>query len=93
MDIIMQALHGVNDPELGVSIVELGLVYDVKLDGKKAHIKMTFTNPMCPLGGFILSKVEEAVREKGYEPKVDLVFDPPWNPDRMSPELKKRFKF
>lgn len=90
---VMDALRKVNDPELGVSIVDLGLIYDVAVEGKKAKVTMTLTTPMCPLGGFMLSNVEDAIRGLGLEPEVDLTFDPPWSPERIAPELKKKFGF
>jgi metal-sulfur cluster biosynthetic enzyme len=89
-DDVMKALALVKDPEIGLSIVEMGLVYGVSVSGKKAKVTMTLTSPMCPLGGLIISEVEAAVRKAGYEPEVELVFDPPWSPDRMSPDLRKK---
>ncbi len=90
---VLEALRDVKDPELGVSIVDLGLVYGVDVDGKNVKVKMALTTPMCPLGGVMLSSVENRLRELGFDPEVELVFDPPWTPERLSPELKKRFKF
>ena len=90
---VKEALREVMDPELGVSIVDLGLVYDMRVEGKKCKVTMTLTTPMCPLGGFILSNVEEKIREQGLEPEIDLTFEPAWTPDRMTPELKKRLGF
>ena len=91
MQEIMEALKEVIDPELGFNIIDLGLVYEVKKEGNKVKVKMTLTTPLCPLGGFVVGSVEEKIRELGFEPEVELVFDPPWTPERMSPELRKRF--
>jgi len=88
---IMEKLKEVIDPELGISIVDLGLIYGVEVEGKKVKVKLTLTTPLCPLGGFVIASVEEKIRELGYEPEVELTFDPPWTPERMSPELKRKF--
>ncbi len=90
---LKQKLKEVIDPELGLNIIDLGLVYGIKVDSGRARITLTLTTPTCPLGAFILGNVEEKIREAGLEPEIDLTFDPPWTPDRMSPELKKRFGF
>jgi metal-sulfur cluster biosynthetic enzyme len=87
---VMKALALVKDPEIGLSIVEMGLIYGVSVSGKKAKVTMTLTSPMCPLGGLIISEAESAVKKTGYEPEVELVFDPSWSPDKMSPDLRKK---
>ncbi len=87
---LREALKTVVDPEVGQNIVDLGLVYDVKVEGKRARVTMTLTTPMCPIGGLLISQVEERLRELGYEPEVELTFEPPWTPERMSPELRKK---
>jgi metal-sulfur cluster biosynthetic enzyme len=88
-----EVLRSVKDPELGVSIVDMGLVYGVEVDGKTAHVTMTLTTPMCPAAGFLVARVEGALRDAGYVPHVDVTFDPPWSPDMMSDELRKKFGF
>ena len=89
---VLDALHGVMDPELGINIVDLGLIYEVKVNGKKVNVKMTFTTPACPLLQYIVSDVEEKVGKiSGVEEVVvSLTWDPPWNPDRISAEGKKQ---
>ncbi|MBS3133538.1 metal-sulfur cluster assembly factor [Candidatus Woesearchaeota archaeon] len=86
----MGRLKKVNDPELGVSIVDLGLVYDVKIDNGMVVVKMTLTSPACPVGPLIIQSVEEAVRKvkqvKGVT--VNIVWEPPWNTDKISEETK-----
>ena len=90
---IWEALKGVIDPELGVSIVDLGLVYDVRHEGGEAEVEMTLTSPGCPLAPVIDKKVREAVAEISEIKSllVELVWDPPWTKEMMSEELKAEF--
>ena len=87
---IVEALKQVMDPELGVDIYSLGLVYDITVDGPTIEIRMTFTSPMCPLGPMIVESVREQVSNvKGVQDvKVEITFDPPWTPDRISDEIR-----
>lgn len=88
---VFRALGGVNDPELPVSIVDLGLIYDVRISGADVGIKMTLTTPGCSMGGMIAGQAEEAVKAAGARNViVQVVWDPPWNPDMMSPEAKAK---
>ena len=86
-DAAYEALHDVIDPELGISIVDLGLIYNVTLKGTTARVTMTTTSPVCPLGGFLSRQVEQRLGElDGIDAvEVTLVNDPPWTPDRLSP--------
>jgi metal-sulfur cluster biosynthetic enzyme len=84
-------LASVLDPELGVSIVDLGLIYNVEVDNHGACvITMTLTTIGCPLFGQIQKEIEDAVMEvEGVEDvTIDLTFDPPWTPDNMSESAK-----
>jgi FeS assembly SUF system protein len=92
---VMKALSKCYDPEIGISIVDLGLVYDVKVDDGKVHVKMTLTTPGCPMHSFMVQDAKEKVKSlKGVkEVKVDLVWDPPWTPERMSKKAKKKLGF
>lgn len=89
-DKIREALKKVIDPELGVSIVDLGLIYDIRYEAGEAEIEMTLTSPGCPLAPVIDSQVREVLKEVPEIQKVtvDLVWDPPWSPDAMSEELR-----
>ena len=89
---VLDSLRSVLDPELGINIVDLGLIYGVKVNGKKVNVKMTFTTPACPLLQYIVSEVEERVGKiNGVEEVVvQLAWDPPWNPDKISAEGKKQ---
>jgi metal-sulfur cluster biosynthetic enzyme len=87
---ILKTLETVMDPELNMSIVDLGLVYGVKIDAKgKVEITMTLTTIGCPLFGLIEQDVHNKLFSSGVkESKVTLTFDPPWSMDRMSPRAR-----
>jgi len=90
--LILTALKHVLDPEIGVNIVDLGLVYEVKVENGDVYITMTMTTPGCPLHESISKGAEEAVRQlPGVENvKVDLVWEPAWTPERMSDWARKQ---
>ena len=87
---ITEALSNVIDPELGLDFVELGLVYDVAIDGGKVDITFTLTTPACPIGPQVSEQMQEFVGElPGVEQVVpNMVFTPPWTPDKMSEDAK-----
>jgi len=79
-----EALAGVIDPELGIDIVELGLVYAVEIDARVVSVTMTLTTPGCPLHDVIVQGVERALaRPGGPRVDVEVVWDPPWDPGRI----------
>lgn len=88
---VLDALRGVIDPEVGLDVVELGLVYGVGVDAGHVQIDLTMTTPACPLGEQIVRDAEERVGAvAGVESvSVDLVWDPPWSPARMSPSARE----
>ncbi len=87
---VRAALKTIMDPELFVSIVDLGLVYAIVIDGGKVHITMTLTTIGCPL----FQTIENDIREKLLalpgvtDIDIELTFNPPWDPSRISPEAK-----
>lgn len=86
---IYDKLSEVIDPELGVNIVDLGLIYEVKVKEKNAYIKMTFTTPACPLINVMLAQVEQKLNEiENADIEVSIVFDPPWTPEKMSDKAR-----
>ena len=90
-DDIIEALKSVFDPEIPVDIYELGLIYKVDLsDDRDVAIEMTLTAPGCPVAGEMPGWVEDAVKkvEGVRSAKAALVFDPPWDPSKMSDEAK-----
>jgi len=82
----MKVLREILDPELGISIVDLGLIYSIKVKGHEVFIEMTLTSPGCPIASEMISDVENAISKlkEVSKVKVDLVFDPPWTLDRIS---------
>ncbi len=87
---ILEALKKVIDPELGLNIVDLGLIYDVQVEGGAVEVTMTLTTPGCPLHMAIARGAETAVRNLPgvASATVHVVWDPPWTPERMSPEAR-----
>jgi metal-sulfur cluster biosynthetic enzyme len=93
---VMEALATVNDPEIpGLSIVDLGLIYGVEVEGGKVDVRMTVTAPGCPMAQFMAQMAKKAVEELDGvdEARVEVVFEPPWTPEMMSDEGKKRLGF
>ena len=89
---VTDALKDVYDPEIPVNIVDLGLVYDVDVDeGSNVSVKMTLTAAGCGMGPFIAQQAEWAVADVDgvNDVSVEVVFEPPWSPDRISEEGKK----
>ena len=89
-DDVVEALHSVEDPELGMDIVELGLFYDTEIDGPRVKILHSLTSMGCPAGPMIHEGIHDAVASlPGVEHvDVELTFDPPWTPDLMSDDAK-----
>ncbi|MEE8326936.1 MAG: SUF system Fe-S cluster assembly protein [candidate division NC10 bacterium] len=88
---IIEALRTVFDPEIPVNIYELGLIYEIKVDPSNVvEIKMTLTSPNCPAAGTLPGEVQEKAKEVPgvTDAKVEVVFDPPWDPSRMSEAAK-----
>jgi metal-sulfur cluster biosynthetic enzyme len=87
---VNEALSNVIDPELGLDFVELGLVYDVQIEGGTVNITFTLTTPACPIGPQVSEQMIEFVGELDDVDEVvpNMVFSPPWSPDRMSEDAK-----
>jgi len=87
---VFEVLRQVEDPELGMDVVDLGLVYEVELDGAKAKVLYSLTSMGCPAGQLIAQDMDRVTREVPGVEEVDLelTFDPPWTPDRMSEDAK-----
>ena len=87
---IIEEIRKIYDPELPVNIYELGLIYDIKIDGSKAEIKMTLTTPNCPVAESLPKEVKEgAMQVEGIDDvDLQLVWDPPWTKDMMSDAAK-----
>ena len=89
-DDVIEALRSVEDPELGMDIVELGLLYDAEVQGPKVKVSYSLTSMGCPAGPLIQQNIEEVVRSMpGVEDvETELTWDPPWTPDKMSEDAK-----
>ena len=87
---IINEIRKIYDPELPVNIYELGLIYDIQVNGNKAEIKMTLTTPNCPVAESLPKEVKEgAMQVEGInDVDLQLVWDPPWNKDMMSDAAK-----
>lgn len=86
-----KALRAVKDPELGLNIIDIGLVYDVTVtDDGVAHVKMTLTSPGCPAGAEITGDVKQTLLDlEGItEVDIEIVWEPYWTPDRMDPRVR-----
>jgi metal-sulfur cluster biosynthetic enzyme len=87
---IRNALKKVKDPELKLDLVTLGLVYDIQVQDTEAKAIITLTTPMCPVAGEIVDQARLAIAKvEGVEKaEVELTFDPPWTPERISPLIR-----
>jgi len=94
-DQVVAAIKTCYDPEIPVNIYELGLIYDILVEGQDVTVIMTLTSPMCPVAGILPGEVEEKVRElDGVESaSVELVWEPQWTPDRMTEEARLELGF
>jgi metal-sulfur cluster biosynthetic enzyme len=89
-DEVVEALRQVEDPELGMDIVDLGLLYDVEVEGPRVKVTHSLTSMGCPVGPLIQEDINRVTRElPGVEDvDVELTWDPPWTPDKMSDDAK-----
>ena len=90
-DKVIDALKEVFDPEIPVNIVDLGLIYDVDINGSDVDVNMTLTAAGCGMGPYIAQQAEWAISELEdvEDVNVDIVFDPPWDPERITEDGKK----
>lgn len=87
-----EALRGVIDPEIGINVVDLGLVYGIEATPKKIAVALTMTTPSCPLGDYLSDLARQAIRAalpEVPEVTIDLVWDPPWSAARMTPAARQ----
>ena len=87
---VRDALKAVKDPELGLDLVVLGLVYDIEVNESDVKATISLTSPLCPVAGQIVEDVRQAIEAvEGVEgAEVELTFDPPWTPERISPLIR-----
>ncbi len=91
---VIEALKTVYDIEIPVNVYDLGLIREIKIDGSKVYIRMTWTSPMCPYGPLMTKMVEDAVRKvDGVEDvQVDVELDPPWTPKELREEGRRQME-
>ena len=89
-DAVREALRQVKDPELDMNVIDLGLVYDVEVDGGEVRVKMTLTSPGCPAGPMITNDAYRIIRGLAGVTDVDIeiVWEPYWTPERMDPKIR-----
>lgn len=88
---VLNSLRSVIDPEVGLNIVDMGLVYKIEISPAEVHVLMTMTSPGCPMSELIIEQAMEILRGRYPEPihlVVELTFEPPWSPALMSEEAK-----
>jgi len=87
---VVKVLRDCYDPEIPINVWDLGLVYDINIDGDKVHVKMTLTAPGCPMHTMISQDVKSKLEsiEGIKQGTVEMVWEPPWSPDKMSEEAK-----
>lgn len=91
---VREALRQVDDPEAGMNVVDLGLVYSVEVTAAAVHVDMTMTSAACPMADLIIERARSviaAVVPEGIAVNVCLVWDPPWTPDKMTGIAKEHF--
>ena len=95
VDQVKLALRKVKDPELSLNIVDLGLVYDIRVEGAVVDIDMSLTSPGCPSGPEIMTEAEQAVRAipEVEDVRVNLVWSPYWTPERIEPRVRAYMGF
>ncbi|SYZ72189.1 MIP18 family protein YitW [Candidatus Zixiibacteriota bacterium] len=89
---VREKIRTVEDPEIGLGVVDLGLIYDIDVtDGRIVTVIMTLTTPACPYGPVLVEQVKEKIKEMPGVEKVDVmvVWDPPWNPEEMASDMAK----
>jgi metal-sulfur cluster biosynthetic enzyme len=94
-DLVKVALRRVKDPEINLNIIDLGLVYDIVVDGRDVRVDMSLTSPGCPSGPEIMGDAERAVQsvEGVGTATINLVWSPPWTPDRIEPRVRAYLGF
>jgi metal-sulfur cluster biosynthetic enzyme len=93
--LITENLKQIYDPEIPMNIVDLGLIYAFEWAGDDVTLKMTLTSPGCPVAGILAEEVKNAIEKvpEVHGAKVDMIWDPPWSPERMSEFAKRQFGY
>ncbi len=91
---VVEALRGVHDPEIPVNVYDLGLVYEIDINGATVDVEMTLTSPTCPIAGQMVTQAENAIEavDDVEQATVELVWDPPWSPEMATDEGKMKLQ-
>lgn len=94
-DAVLEALRGVWDPELGLDVVSLGLVYDIRVDGDDVVVDMTLTTPGCPVSEQLPAEAQAVAQAAVPDARVrvSVVWDPPWTPELLTPAAQEHLGF
>ncbi len=89
---VIEALRNCYDPEIPINVVDLGLIYDIKTTDDSVSITMTLTSPFCPIIDYFVEDVKQKVKEKtgAKDVEIEITFEPPWSPDKMSESAKQQ---
>lgn len=87
-EIILRKINEIQDPDIGIGIVDLGLIYEVQEENDRINIVMTLTTPACPLAGAFEKQVQEKLSDINKNIHITFTFDPPWSMDRISEETR-----
>jgi metal-sulfur cluster biosynthetic enzyme len=92
---IVEKLRTVFDPEIAVNIYDLGLIYELKIDGQEIFVKASLTSPACPVGDYIMAQIDERIREVPGVAKVEveLTFEPPWDLKKVTEEGREQLLY
>ncbi|MFT4311591.1 MAG: metal-sulfur cluster assembly factor [Candidatus Woesearchaeota archaeon] len=85
---VLEQLMQVEDPELGIDIVTLGLIYEVKINKKEVDILMTLTFPGCPFGPMIKQNMTDVLEAYFEKIEINITFDPPWSAEKIDPDIR-----
>ena len=87
---LLDELSEIVDPDLGIGIIDLGLIYDIRIKDRLVEVDMTFTSMGCPAGAYLYDEIKQRLGEVDGvdEVTLNIVWDPPWSPDRVNPEVR-----
>lgn len=91
---VLKVLKNIIDPELGINIIDLGLIYNISINQKDNTIKilMTLTTPSCPFNEYLLAQIQEELKKLKFKKiNIQLTFDPIWTPARISKQIKDKY--
>ncbi|MFT4262108.1 MAG: metal-sulfur cluster assembly factor [Nocardioides sp.] len=89
---VSEAMKDVVDPELGINVVDLGLIYDLHIEGDNVTIDMTLTSAACPLTDLIQDQTNQALEDMASEVTINWVWMPPWGPDKITPDGREQLR-